>query len=68
MRAAYASTGAVIALPHSGNWDLAGAYAELTGMPVTTVAEAAAPAPSSPHSSPSGSGWACRCCPTATPP
>jgi phosphatidylinositol dimannoside acyltransferase len=39
MRAAYASTGAVIALPHSGNWDLAGAYAELTGMPVTTVAE-----------------------------
>ena len=39
MRAAYASTGAVIVLPHSGNWDLAGAYAELTGMPVTTVAE-----------------------------
>jgi lauroyl/myristoyl acyltransferase len=39
MRAAYASTGAVVALPHSGNWDLAGAYAELTGMPVTTVAE-----------------------------
>jgi phosphatidylinositol dimannoside acyltransferase len=42
MRAAYASTGAVVALPHSGNWDLAGAYAELTGMPVTTVAEALA--------------------------
>jgi phosphatidylinositol dimannoside acyltransferase len=40
MRAAYASSGAVVALPHSGNWDLAGAYAELTGMPVTTVAEA----------------------------
>jgi phosphatidylinositol dimannoside acyltransferase len=39
MRAAYASTGAVVALPHSGNWDLAGAYAEFTGMPVTTVAE-----------------------------
>jgi KDO2-lipid IV(A) lauroyltransferase len=39
MRAAYASTGAVIVLPHSGNWDLAGAYAEFTGMPVTTVAE-----------------------------
>jgi KDO2-lipid IV(A) lauroyltransferase len=39
MRAAYADTGAVVALPHSGNWDLAGAYAELTGMPVTTVAE-----------------------------
>ena len=39
MRAAYASSGAVVPLPHSGNWDLAGAYAELTGMPVTTVAE-----------------------------
>ena len=39
MRAAYANDGAVVALPHSGNWDLAGAYAELTGMPVTTVAE-----------------------------
>jgi phosphatidylinositol dimannoside acyltransferase len=39
MRAAYASTGAVVTLPHSGNWDLAGAYAEFTGMPVTTVAE-----------------------------
>ncbi len=32
-------TGAVIALPHSGNWDLAGAWACLTGMPVTSVAE-----------------------------
>jgi KDO2-lipid IV(A) lauroyltransferase len=40
MRAAYASTGAVVVLPHSGNWDLAGAYAQLTAMPVTTVAEA----------------------------
>ena len=30
----------MVALPHSGNWDLAGAYAQLTGMPVTTVAEA----------------------------
>lgn len=39
LRAAYASTGAVAALPHSGNWDLAGAYAQLTAMPVTTVAE-----------------------------
>jgi len=29
----------VVALPHSGNWDLAGAWACLTGMPVTTVAE-----------------------------
>ncbi len=40
MRTAYASTGAVVVLPHSGNWDLAGAYAQLTAMPVTTVAEA----------------------------
>ena len=39
MRNAYAGAGAVVALPHSGNWDLAGAWACLTGMPVTTVAE-----------------------------
>ena len=39
LRAAYASRGAVVALPHSGNWDLAGAWACRTGMPVTTVAE-----------------------------
>lgn len=36
---AFATTGAVVALPHSGNWDLAGAWACLTGMPVTSVAE-----------------------------
>ena len=39
LRTAYARAGAVVALPHSGNWDLAGAWACLTGMPVTTVAE-----------------------------
>lgn len=39
LRSAYAGPGAVVALPHSGNWDLAGAWACLTGMPVTTVAE-----------------------------
>ena len=39
LRAAVAQRGAVVALPHSGNWDLAGAWACLTGMPVTTVAE-----------------------------
>lgn len=39
LRAAYADTGAVVALPHSANYDLAGAWACLTGMPVTTVAE-----------------------------
>ena len=29
----------MVALPHSGNWDLAGAWACRTGFPVTTVAE-----------------------------
>ena len=39
LRAAQATRGAVVALPHSGNWDLAGAWACRTGFPVTTVAE-----------------------------
>lgn len=39
IRDAYAGSGAVVALPHSGNWDLAGAWACVTGMPVTTVVE-----------------------------
>ena len=39
VREAHAGAGAVVALPHSGNWDLAGAWACVTGMPVTTVAE-----------------------------
>jgi lauroyl/myristoyl acyltransferase len=39
LREAFADRGAVVALPHSGNWDLAGAWACRTGMPVTTVAE-----------------------------
>ena len=40
LRASFATgTGAVVALPHLANWDLAGAWACLTGMPVTTVAE-----------------------------
>jgi KDO2-lipid IV(A) lauroyltransferase len=39
LRRAMAGEGAVIALPHSGNWDLAGAWACVTGMPVTTVVE-----------------------------
>ncbi|HYP46894.1 MAG TPA: phosphatidylinositol mannoside acyltransferase [Propionibacteriaceae bacterium] len=39
LRNAFATRGAVVALPHSGNWDLAGAWACRTGMPVTTVAE-----------------------------
>lgn len=31
--------GAVVALPHMGNWDLAGAWAFAAGVPVTAVAE-----------------------------
>src|SRR5215211_1100081 len=38
-RATIAAAGAVVALPHSGNWDLTGAWACLTRLPVTTVAE-----------------------------
>ena len=34
-----AGRGVISALPHSGNWDWAGAWAGATGMPVTTVAE-----------------------------
>lgn len=34
-----ASTGTVLALPHSGNWDQAGAWCGATGVPFTTVAE-----------------------------
>lgn len=32
-------TGAVVALPHSGNWDVAGAWAAANGWPLTTVVE-----------------------------
>ena len=40
MRAAVASgRGLVLALPHSGNWDSAGAWCGATGVPFTTVAE-----------------------------
>ncbi len=40
LREAFArGTGGIVALPHMANWDLAGAWACLTGMPVTTVAE-----------------------------
>jgi KDO2-lipid IV(A) lauroyltransferase len=39
-RAAVAGpTGTVLALPHSGNWDHAGAWCGATGVPFTTVAE-----------------------------
>lgn len=39
LRDAMAGPGAVLALPHLGSWDHAGAWACLTGMPVATVAE-----------------------------
>jgi phosphatidylinositol dimannoside acyltransferase len=38
-----AGRGAIVALPHMANWDHAGAWACLTGMPVTTVAEVLQP-------------------------
>ena len=34
-----AGTGAIVALPHAGNWDAAGAWVAASGMPITTVAE-----------------------------
>jgi lauroyl/myristoyl acyltransferase len=34
-----AGKGAIVALPHVGNWDHAGSWACLTGAPLTTVAE-----------------------------
>ena len=40
LRDAYAAgNGVVVALPHMGNWDWAGAWACATGMPLATVAE-----------------------------
>lgn len=40
VRAAIASgQGTILALPHSGNWDAAGAWLACTGAPFTTVAE-----------------------------
>lgn len=38
-RDAIAATGAVAVLPHMGNWDVAGAWASVTGLKLTTVAE-----------------------------
>jgi phosphatidylinositol dimannoside acyltransferase len=32
-------TGAIVALPHAGNWDAAGAWVAARGWPITTVAE-----------------------------
>jgi KDO2-lipid IV(A) lauroyltransferase len=34
-----AGQGVVVALPHAGNWDLAGAWVAAKGWPITTVAE-----------------------------
>ncbi len=38
-----AGRGAVVALPHMANWDLAGVWGVQSGMPVTTVAERVRP-------------------------
>ena len=38
------ATGTILALPHMGNWDHAGAWLVLTGVPFTTVAERLKPA------------------------
>ncbi len=39
-----APTGTILALPHMGNWDAAGAWLVSTGVPFTTVAERLEPA------------------------
>lgn len=45
LRDAYAAgKGLIVALPHTGNWDYAGAWSVATGMPFTTVAERLEPA------------------------
>lgn len=41
---AFHTTGAVLALPHLGSWDIAGAWACSRGLPVTSVAERMHPA------------------------
>lgn len=38
-RDAFNGPGAIVALPHMGDWDLAGAWAGALGMPVSSVAE-----------------------------
>lgn len=40
---ATAGPGAVLALPHLGSWDLAGAWASASGLPVSAVAEQLSP-------------------------
>lgn len=44
LKDAHATTGAVVALPHMGSWDVAGAWACLEGMPVASVSEQLDPA------------------------
>ena len=39
MRDAWSTTGAIVALPHMGDWDLSGAWACACGIPVSSVAE-----------------------------
>jgi lauroyl/myristoyl acyltransferase len=44
LREAHARGGTILALPHMGNWDAAGAWLVGTGVPFTTVAERLEPA------------------------
>ena len=39
MRDSWSTTGVIVALPHMGDWDLSGAWACATGVPVSSVAE-----------------------------
>lgn len=39
LRESWSTTGAIIALPHMGDWDMSGAWACAIGIPVTAVAE-----------------------------
>lgn len=39
LKQAHAGPGAVVALPHMGDWDLCGAWATALGLPVSSVAE-----------------------------
>jgi KDO2-lipid IV(A) lauroyltransferase len=55
-------TGAVVALPHAGNWDAAGALVTAHGVPLTTVAERLRPEGSIAGSWPTARASACASC------
>ena len=57
-----AGRGVVLALPHSGNWDMAGVWMVQEHGTFTTVAERLKPESLYRGSSPIGRAWASRCC------